>query len=123
MGKMTYKKRAKSGWCSDKHESNKDERQYEKKELKQELNEYEQGDEFRYRHIKKKKKKTEEERLRSNISYYNSLIAKWSRYGLDNGAPNEWLRDILNGYKHSVNKYEKQLLEITRKRKDNESKG
>tara|TARA_R100000951_G_scaffold101420_1_gene92916 strand:- start:12930 stop:13337 length:408 start_codon:yes stop_codon:yes gene_type:complete len=77
---MSYKKRARAGWCTSKKECKEKiykERQYEKEEIKQAFDEIEAGDDYRYR-WGGNKKKNEKARMEYRIKYYEQM---WQTYG------------------------------------------
>lgn len=85
----TYKKRAKEGWETGKgakKNSNRQERQYEKQEVREELAEYEEGEDFKY---KRKSQKI----FKGNKKLIHSLETKIARI-------EKWLRR-LNLYENS----------------------
>ena len=73
---MTYKKRARSGWNGDKKRSNEKERQYEKEEIRQALEEHEQGEDFRYRRVSRTPNKIK--RLEYRIAWYREVDNNWT---------------------------------------------
>jgi len=81
---MTYKKRARNGWNTGKHckrNSNNRERTYAKEEIKNELEEVIEGEDFRYRH-RRSRKRTWLQRLERILAWYDRYIEK-----LDSNPP------------------------------------
>lgn len=77
---MTYRKRAKSGYCGGKaykEKSNRQERQYKKAEIKQQIDEHEDGNGFRYRHVSKIAR-NDQQKLENNIRWHERIIDKWN---------------------------------------------
>lgn len=73
---MSYKKRAKDGWnCgkSYKRDSNKQERIYEKGEIRQAMQEYEEGEDYKYPH-KAKRTHNRKMQLENRIEKYERWI-------------------------------------------------
>ena len=102
VGIMTYKKRAKDGWNCGKYckkQSNQDERQYEKKEIRNEIAEHEQGDDFRYKHLNKTNK-NEKARMESKIARYTRWIGE--RCGIYNDW---WISHIRDSLEKAKKKY------------------
>jgi hypothetical protein len=117
---VTYKKRAKGGWSGGKRykkQSNRDERQYEKEELSQALQEEFEGPEFRYKHVAKRKELTEEQRLEKQKARYLFWIVRWKQHIERRATVQEdsWLkyiRGVVESYKATVRKIEKKLEEL-----------
>lgn len=81
---MTYKKRARNGWNTGKcHKKNANsrERTYAKEEIKNELEEVTEGEDFRYRH-RRSRKRTWIQRLERMLAWYDRYIEK-----LDSNPP------------------------------------
>jgi hypothetical protein len=117
---MNYKKRAKGNWNGGKRykkQSNRDERQYEKEELSQALQEELEGEDYRYKYIPKGKKLTEEQRLEKQKAYYSFWIKRWKQHieCRSTVQENSWLkyiRGVVESYKATVRKIEKKLEEM-----------
>lgn len=74
-----YSKRAKNGWrCGKNHkrEANKEERIYAKEDIRQELEQYEQGEDFRYKHSSKSTP-NKKHQLQSQILHYEKRLESW----------------------------------------------
>ena len=108
---MSYKKRAKAGWCTSKKECKEKiykERQYEKKEVKQALEEMDAGDDYRYPHYKASP--NPEKKLEGRIKSIEQNINMWTRrkesanyeYWANNHL--NWLKSWLNSTKDKLKK-------------------
>ena len=102
---MTYKKRARSGWNGDKQRSNEKERQYEKEEIRQALEEHEQGEDFRYRYSSKNPNK---------IARLEYRIEKYKKYADETKGHHGWWG--FSWWIDSVKKLEKQLKKLLEKK-------
>lgn len=121
---MTYKKRAQNGWCKGKYyknESNRSERQFEKKELREELEVYETDAEHIYPYKSspsvKRARMTPAER---EINKYSKLLAWYEklvgRYeGRTRTDVTDWASRFYNECKDKVLKY-KEKINIIKKR-------
>lgn len=74
---MSYKKRLKGGWNQGKaYKGDSKERQHSKSEIDQQVEEFEAGDDFRYRHTKPRKRNMKEHLLHQ-ISWYQRVVAEY----------------------------------------------
>lgn len=92
---MSYRKRAKGSWnCGKdyKKDSNRSERIYEKQEIREELEEYEQGEDFRYKYHRVKPK-SQVEKVESQIRWYEKALRRWKDY-FDNNDDNYFTRYV-----------------------------
>lgn len=99
---MSYKKRARSGWEGGKgykKKSNRSERMYENKEIRDELEEFNQGEEFRYKH-KSKVTKNDKMRLESQISWYKRTIDRYR----DRISTDGYFFGFVTSFKHTYEK-------------------
>ena len=101
---MSWKKRGKSGWVGKKtakENSKGREREYGKQEVRQQLQEDFEGDEFRYRGGKKKKNEI------ARLEYSRDLYQRWANEGRESW----WGAD----YQTQANHYQKQIDELKKK--------
>lgn len=101
---MTYRKRAKGGWNAGKaykKESNRSERQFSKDEIKDELQEILEGEDFRYPHYSKTT--NELEKTKYEIKSLEHRIVKWTRFVKDR-LTNNFFNNYLNSLRHSLKK-------------------
>ena len=106
----TYKKRGRAGYVGKKEAKDKisRERNYAKKEIRQELKEIEEGDDFRYKH-KAKKVLTPEQKLEKNINWYQMIIEQWERPNRKAGWMSDgWISGIIHRYKEKLKKLKKE---------------
>jgi hypothetical protein len=68
-----YRKRAKSGYHLDKKSSNSSERLFSKEEISEEMQEYETGDDFKYKAGKSKKLSRRDRKLKSLRKVVSSI--------------------------------------------------
>lgn len=112
-----YKKRAKNGWRCGKYakrESNKEERTFAKEDIRQELKQHNEGEDFRYRY-KTTITKNEKMRIEHRISWYERIIETYKRrdeqreaQGLDPYhcfRPGHWLSSLNKLKKKYEEKY------------------
>ena len=81
---MSYRKRAKGNWNggkSRKEYSNRQERQFEKTEISQAMQEYDEGESFRYLH-RSKRTPNEKARLEARINWYEQMIEHYGDFDL-----------------------------------------
>jgi len=114
---MSYKKRARDGWnCGKDHKdrSNKEERTYAKEEISQAIDEYEAGDEYRYKHYAHTK--NEQAKLEGMIKRYKADTQRWER-GIDQTHPNNdsWFRCHIQWVKQQVVELSQKLEILIRK--------
>ena len=105
----TYKKRAKAGWETGKgakQTSNRSERVYEKQEIRQELKEFEQGEDFKYRH-KSKKPETELEKDERRLNWYKIKLQHWEYKTFYRGG--DMFKSIVSRYKDAIKKLKKKI--------------
>lgn len=111
MKKSEYKKRGQAGWNgrkTAKEISKYKERQFSKTEIKQEMQEHLEGDEYRYRH---KKSPTPNEKAR--LEYNLSLYKKWAAAAKARGEMSGWCG--YHTYLSDIEKIEKQIEEFDKK--------
>ena len=101
-----YKKRGRAGWVGKKEAKGKihRERNYEKQEIRQALQEIEEGDDYRYLH-KAKRVKNEKARLENTIRWYERTIEKYKQreWGIFGSG---WLE---SGYRKALAKYKEKF--------------
>ena len=116
---MSYKKRAKAGWCTSKKECKEKiykERQYEKKEINQALTEIDAGEDFRYPHYKASP--NPEKKLEGRVKSINNNIIQWERMEEQykrRGIDNYWNSKHLNWLKSWLYKTKKKLNDMQKK--------
>lgn len=123
---MTYKKRAKAGWNTDKDSSNRKERTFEKELIEKEVESQEIGDsktvepEDKFvssgQRIGKKKYKYPEEReikkIEKKISYAKRWLERNDKYGF---SGTEWMIRTNMKYKTELEKLEPKLEKLQKK--------
>jgi hypothetical protein len=112
---MSYKKRARAGWCTSKKECKEKiykERQYEKKEIKQALTEMDAGEDFRYPHYKASP--NPEKKLEGRIKSIENNIFCWTRRK-ESGRYDYWAGDHLNWLKTWLYETKKKLNNMRKK--------
>lgn len=100
---MSYRKRAKDGWCSGKkykQQSNQNERQFEKTEIRQAMQEFEEGEDYKYPH-KAKRNHNRKMQLENRIAKYERWLGEMSGLG-------SWWKDSL---KESLEKMKSEYAE------------
>ena len=105
----TYRKRAKGSWRHGKGcktQSDSEERQYSKREIKQLLSEAEES--YLERHHKGKRTKNEKARLEYRISWYERVIKEWERRGTSDS--------MMHYFRDGLRKAHKELEELLNKR-------
>ena len=112
---MSYKKRGRAGWVGKKEAKTKigRERNYAKKEIRQEIRQLEEGDDFRYRNKPSKKILTTKQKIEKELAWYERVLEKWSRPNVESQRKkndfNGWYSRTLNSYKDKVKKLKAQL--------------
>ena len=103
---MSYKKRARSGWCDGKgykDQANRSERTYAKEEINREMKEFESGEGFLYKHLSRKKL-TKEQKLDKNIAWYEKVIEEYDRPNMADRANDSWFSRTLRSWKRHLKK-------------------
>jgi hypothetical protein len=111
-----YKKRAKAGWNSDKKQSNKDERVFEKHEIRtisyEELNadaEIEHNDKL------PKKKKRKQPKPKDILNKINSTEKTLAFFKSGSVYRSEWIKGVISRYEKELEDLHKQYNEMTSK--------
>lgn len=111
-----YKKRAKSGWCGGKaykNDSNRKERNYEKKEIQEEIRMMEED----YRHTTPKKKifkdpiKEKIHNLKKKIRHDEKYLRIFSQHG-SGGGFDKYIKSSIDRLTHSIKKNKEKLLDL-----------
>jgi len=110
----SYKKRAKAGWQTGKHEkeiANSSERMYAKKEVFQEMKEAIEGDDFRYK-TPSKKNLTKEQKIKRKIQWYESRLEYWKRPNISSRPYCLLMSGLVSSFESALKKLKQQLEEL-----------
>jgi len=105
---MSWKKRGQAGWTgrkTAKNETKGRERQYGEQEVRQQLQEDFEGDEFRYTY-QGKKVKNEQSRLENTIAWYERVLADYKMRDYTSCFGNGWLE---SGLKKAKTKWQEKF--------------
>lgn len=105
-----YKKRAKTGWNSDKEQSNKDERTFVKEEIN-ELLTMDESQELDKAPKKRKKKASKAKDIRNKIVTVERSIRFWS----DRLIGSKYTHGIVQRYTEELKNLNQELLELEKK--------
>ncbi len=111
----TYKKRGRSGYAGSKEAKSKirQERQFSKQEITEELKQHQQGEDFRYKH-KSKATPNPKRRLENQISRCELRVSRWERYSKE--SLNSWCIDHCNYLRNQLiklkDRYESKFGEV-----------
>ncbi len=78
-----YRKRGRSGWSAGKkykESANRSERQHEKAEIRQEVEQHTQGEDYKDKYKKPARKKNDQARAESLINWYKQALCKRSGF-------------------------------------------